>query len=82
MSTAAIIVCVSMHCNVKHAHYTVKQRALCITLGLIDSCPLCCVAATALQDNYAAVWEKRDPWRMLKKNVSFAAPRLDTISSR
>eukprot|EP00611_Tribonema_gayanum_P004390 TRINITY_DN1356_c0_g1_i4.p1 TRINITY_DN1356_c0_g1~~TRINITY_DN1356_c0_g1_i4.p1 ORF type:complete len:605 (-),score=171.92 TRINITY_DN1356_c0_g1_i4:3-1703(-) len=28
----------------------------------------------AAKEGYAAVWEKRDPWRMLKKNVSFAVP--------
>lgn len=30
----------------------------------------------AAQETYAEAWDKRDPWRMLKKNVSFAAPRL------
>eukprot|EP00903_Cladosiphon_okamuranus_P016162 g14915.t1 len=29
----------------------------------------------AAQETYAEAWDKRDPWRMLKKNVSFAAPR-------
>lgn len=29
----------------------------------------------AAQKTYAEAWDKRDPWRMLKKNVSFAAPR-------
>jgi hypothetical protein len=48
----------------------------------MNSCLLRRAVATELQDNYAAVWEKRDPWRMLKKNVSFAAPRFDTVSSR
>lgn len=32
----------------------------------------------AAQETYAEAWDKRDPWRMLKKNVSFAAPRKGT----
>lgn len=32
----------------------------------------------AAQETYAEAWDKRDPWRMLKKNVSFAAPRQPT----
>lgn len=32
----------------------------------------------AAQETYAEAWDKRDPWRMLKKNVSFAAPPKQT----
>ena len=32
----------------------------------------------AAQETYAEAWDKRDPWRMIKKNVSFAAPRPGT----
>lgn len=32
----------------------------------------------AAQETYAEAWDKRDPWRMLKKNVSFAASRKGT----
>ncbi|CAN0142498.1 unnamed protein product, partial [Ectocarpus sp. 4 AP-2014] len=32
----------------------------------------------AAQETYAEAWDKRDPWRMLKKNVSFAAPQIGT----
>ena len=29
----------------------------------------------AAQENYADAWDKRNPWRLLKKNVSFVAPK-------
>ena len=31
----------------------------------------------AAKETYAEAWDKRDPWRMLKKNVSFAASRKE-----
>lgn len=35
----------------------------------------------AAQENYIEAWDKRDPWRMRKRNVSFAAPKKTAVRS-
>eukprot|EP00904_Undaria_pinnatifida_P012537 jgi/Undpi1/8413/HiC_scaffold_25.g10881.m1 len=36
----------------------------------------------AAKETYAEAWDKRDPWRMLKKNVSFAARQEEGLDNQ